>query len=172
MKEKVTILTFETFPSLPDSATFDIIKALKLKKRGLAVTLLLQELRKQRVEFNNTERNDLISKEFNQVNLPEDKGSLVAGSMIDILLKDHRESINKIQILYCCECKDTFIPRNSSIGTLFSFDDGKNIHFACRECIKKGQENVKDISPPPYEEWPGWAKEAFGKRDVGVEFNW
>lgn len=161
---------YQIYPRFP-RISIDVLKALKIEKRGLAVSLYLRDLRLRRPEFDPTNQDPELT-EWNGSNVVKDKGSLVAGRYIDNLVKEHGEEIKNINIFNCCECRQMFIAYEEC-GILFSLDGNDQKHFACKDCIKKEElKRAENTDVIPFDQWPNWAKEAFGPKRTGVEFNW
>lgn len=155
MTEKSRLIEYP-YISLPfgfPAISVSVFRALKTGKRGLAVTLWLQE-----------------SKKYYVVGDISSPTPLTAGKIIDDIISQWGESIKYTSVLDCCECGKSQLPFGSGLGISFyeESESGSFKKFACNNCIKKEEDRIEastsDIYPPAFNLWPSWAKEAFGPK--------
>lgn len=141
---KFTEYRFETLSDgFPKNFPVTAFTALQIGRRGLAVASYMAALK--------LTEND----------------SIVAGREIDRVRDCFPNDIINVKAFQCCECQKRILPYDSSSGVLFSTpEEPETRHFACEACIQREKEKrdaqTEDVFPPPFEEWPEWAKQAFG----------
>lgn len=145
---KIIESKYHTLPDDFSQISVDVYKALRLGKRGLSVTLWLQEVRKL-----SAPNDDTIT-------------PLTAGRVIDEILERFQDDIKNCPVLVCGDCSVSLLPRKDmGVSFIEITDISERSYFVCKTCIKNEEErraNLHNIHPPPFIEWPAWAKEAFG----------
>lgn len=149
LPSRIEEYSYHTLPENFSNISIDVYKALRLERRGLAVTLWLQEAKKHYVNPND----DTIT-------------PLTAGRVIDDIVREFKDVIKNCPVLVCGNCKTSYLPHKDQGACFLEITSiSQTDNFVCNPCIKTEEErraNLHNIHPPPFNEWPEWVKEAFG----------